>query len=358
MQAHPPSLAYYSYGIFPSSASPCACKERSSKVESRVVGFARVGLRDAGEASKELEARGERARHHLEWRLTCEDRRISDLLVPMRHRFSLTILILIAGASALVAQQDSPPAPQAQEAQQPAPTPAPQALPPTQAAPTTRPAVAPLRRGLSVVVLDPAHGGADPGARGSSGALEKDAVLRFARAARVELAREGLRVVMTRDGDQNPSFDERSATGNAPRGAVFLSFHVSSTGQPGTVRAYSFDPGTADNSAGAPAGGEHARTPTGLREWDEAQKPLADLSRRLADLLQVQLAQRFSNSPEISSSFAVRGLRSVTAPAVAIEVSSVSVEDPKSLERMASPLAAAVAHAVMDFRPVYEAAKE
>jgi N-acetylmuramoyl-L-alanine amidase len=209
-----------------------------------------------------------------------------------------------------------------------------------------------------VVVLDPAHGGADPGARGSSGAVEKDVVLMLARAARLELEREGLRVVMTRDGDQNPSFDERSAIANAPRGVVFLSFHVSTTGQAGTARAYSFDPGAVETAVGAPAAGESPRGAIGLRGWDEAQRPSADLSRRLADLLQVQLAQRFSNSPEISASVAVRGLRSVAAPAVAIEVSSVSVEDPKSLEAMASPLAAAVAHAVMAFRPVYEAAKE
>ena len=207
-----------------------------------------------------------------------------------------------------------------------------------------------------MVVLDPGHGGTDPGARGSTGAVEKDVVLLLARAVRFELERQGLRVVMTREGDQNPSFDDRAAVANAPGDAVFLSFHVSSTGQFGAARAYSFNfPPLVAPPAGPPSATAFP-TAAGLREWDEAQRPYADLSRRLADLLQVQFPQRFSGSPDIPSSVPVRGLRSVAAPAVAIEVSSVSVEDPKSLEALAAPLAAAVAHAVAAFRPIYEAA--
>lgn len=204
---------------------------------------------------------------------------------------------------------------------------------------------------LNTVVLDPAHGGTDPGARGSTGAVEKDVVVLLARAARGELERQGMRVVMTRDGDQNPSFDDRAAIANAPRDAVFLSFHVSTTGQAGTVRVYSFNFSAPPQ---APSGGTTAAAAV-LREWGDAQKSYVDLSRRLADLIQVQLAQKFSGSPEISSSVAVRGLRSVAAPAVAIEVSSITVEDPKALESMAGPLAAALARAVAAFRPLYEA---
>ena len=296
------------------------------------------------------------------------ERRVSDILVAVRRRFFLTLFGLVAAASAVVAQQQSlptqppqqaasgpaqPAAPEPSSAQSVAQTPTPAQAP---AQTPAQPPPSPPRRVLSMVVLDPAHGGTDPGARGSAGAAEKDVVLQLARAVRFELERQGLRVVMTREGDQNPSSDDRAAVANAPRDAVFLSFHVSSTGQFGTVRAYTFNfaaPPAAP--AGAISAGTALPAPAGLREWDEAQKSCSDLSRRLADLLQVQLAQRFTGSPDISSSVPVRGLRSVAAPAVAIEVSNISVEDPKSLEAMASPLAAAVAHAVMAFRPVYEA---
>ena len=40
--------------------------------------------------------------------------------------------------------------------------------------------------------------------------------------------------------DDNPSFDDRAAAANAPRRAIFVSFHVSSTGKVGTARAYSY----------------------------------------------------------------------------------------------------------------------
>ena len=66
-----------------------------------------------------------------------------------------------------------------------------------------------------VIVLDPAHGGIDNGARGQSGVVEKDLVLLFARTARLALEREGFRVVMTRNDDSDPSFDDRAALANS-----------------------------------------------------------------------------------------------------------------------------------------------
>jgi len=53
---------------------------------------------------------------------------------------------------------------------------------------------APLHKTLAVVVLDPAHGGADQGARGSAGIAESDVVLSFARLLRISLEGQGLRV--------------------------------------------------------------------------------------------------------------------------------------------------------------------
>ncbi|HUK29728.1 MAG TPA: N-acetylmuramoyl-L-alanine amidase, partial [Candidatus Acidoferrum sp.] len=96
-----------------------------------------------------------------------------------------------------------------------------------------------LAPSLNVVVLDPAHGGTDAGARGAGGINESDVVLDFARAIRAALEAKGFRVVQTRSGADNPSFDDRSTAANAQRGAVFITLHVSSTGTPGQVRVYS-----------------------------------------------------------------------------------------------------------------------
>jgi len=205
--------------------------------------------------------------------------------------------------------------------------------------------------GLRVIVLDPGHGGTDPGARGPSGVLEKDVVLALARALRAELERQGLKVVLTREGSDNPSFDDRAALANAQRGALFVTLHVSSTGPIGTVRSYYLSPEELSlaNLAAAPAAGR-----TGWVVWEQAQVPYAQLSRRFAELLQVQLGLKFRGSPEVPSPSAVRQLRMVTFPAVAVEISSVAVSDGKAVESMGPTLAAALAHAVEAFRPLYQ----
>jgi len=199
-----------------------------------------------------------------------------------------------------------------------------------------------------VIVLDPGHGGTDSGARGESGAVEKDVVLEFARAVRGALQGEGYRVVMTRNDDSNPSYDDRAAIANANRDALFISFHISSTGAVGTARAYYYQFWSPIPAEVLPAPPNPA---PGLTVWEEAQRPHAEVSHRFADALQVELAQRFPNSPGRSAGVALRGLRSIDAPAVAVEISSVSVSDPSSLSAMAAPLAAGIAQCLAGFRP-------
>ena len=278
----------------------------------------------------------------------------------------LVILLLFSAASAVgyPAQQPTAPAATAVCASgstPQAPAPATTQVPQVPAvAPVPAPPPAPVERKF-VVVLDPAHGGTDPGARGTGDAVEKDMVLIIARVVRLDLERQGYRVVMTRDNDQNPSFEDRAATANAQRGAIFISFHISSTGAVGTARVYSYEfpspPPAGPSGSLTPTAAAPAPVPAGWTSWNVAQKSYADLSRRLADVLQVELSQRFKGSPEISSAVAVRGLRSVAEPAVAVELSSVAVEDPKTVEGMASNLGAAIVRALAAFRPVYEGAR-
>ena len=89
-----------------------------------------------------------------------------------------------------------------------------------------------------MVVLDPAHGGTDPGARGAQGIRESDLVLDLTLLVRRALEAQGFQVIQTRSGNENPSFDDRSAMANAQYGAVFVTLHISSSGLPGTARVY------------------------------------------------------------------------------------------------------------------------
>ena len=213
------------------------------------------------------------------------------------------------------------------------------------------------------VVLDPAHGGTDFGARGPTGQAESDVVLDFARAARIALEAQRLRVLLTREGNQDPSFDNRSATINGLRNAIFVSLHVSSSGPVGTARTYYYlfpsdvTPG-ANLAAGAatlpgpglaPQTSAPQATPhTGLIEWDHAQRSAIDLSRELASLTQSELARRFRGSSQTPIPAPVRQLRTITAPAIAIELSSIDA-DAKRLDQMAQPLAEAIGRAVAEF---------
>ena len=205
----------------------------------------------------------------------------------------------------------------------------------------TIPALTPPRVGLSVVVLDPAHGGTDLGARGTEGIRESDVVLQFAAQVKKALEAQGFQVIQTRDLNDNPSFDDRSARANAQRGAVFITLHVASTGLAGTARVYVM-PDLAP--------GGH---PNGLIPWDKAQGPFVPLSKKLGDLVQAELAKRFKGSPTTALVAPVRQLRTTAAPAIAVEISSVSVADRAELDRMVPGVADAIARGVAAFKLSY-----
>jgi len=265
----------------------------------------------------------------------------SGILLTVRRRpvyFLLSLLIAATQISSTRAQ--SLPSPPGRAPVQAGPQSPAQTLFPNGQAPA--PPSTPVRN-MVVVVLDPAHGGADPGAHGASGISESDVVLSFARLLRISLEAQGLRVVLTRQANEDPSFDDRSKTANAQRGSIFISLHVSSTGQPATAIVYSFP---------QDSGGASPRT--GLISWDHAQTNFTDQSRKLAELIQIQLAQRFHGSRETPLTAPVRQLRTIAAPAVAIEVSSVSLPDRAPLDQMGPGLADGVARAVAAFRTIYE----
>jgi N-acetylmuramoyl-L-alanine amidase len=81
-------------------------------------------------------------------------------------------------------------------------------------------------RGVQTVVLDPGHGGKDPGAIGYGGVQEKHITLDLARRLRPRLERLGLRVVMTRGEDRTLSLEERTAIAAGAGGDLFVSLHA------------------------------------------------------------------------------------------------------------------------------------
>jgi N-acetylmuramoyl-L-alanine amidase len=201
-----------------------------------------------------------------------------------------------------------------------------------------------------VVVINPAHGGTDTGARGQDSTIEKDLVLQFARALRGELDRQGFRVILTRNDDSNPSYDDRAGTANAYHDTIFISLHISSTGAFGTVRTYYEEMGSAAANPTAPDSSSVTAAPGGWVVWTEAQRPYLAASRHLATLIQIQCAQSFAGSPYQPEQAPIRELRSIEGPAVAVELSNVSGGNAASLLPKAAPLAAAIARGIGAFR--------
>ena len=94
------------------------------------------------------------------------------------------------------------------------PPPAPQVAPPT---------------GKPVVVLDPGHGGVDPGTRGESGITEKEVVLTFAKILKAKLDAAGrYEIFLTREDDTFLPLRERVAFAQAKAAGLFLSIHADS----------------------------------------------------------------------------------------------------------------------------------
>ena len=210
-------------------------------------------------------------------------------------------------------EQNPPPEPPKPEVTPPA-TPAPSETEPTPGAPTTTPSGP-----LSTVVLDAGHGGDDTGARSRDGVLEKDLVAQLV--ARVRLAlltQKKYRIVLTRVGDVNVSFEQRETATNLARPTAFLTFHAGNLGAGNPrVAIYSYEP------PGRPTPSTQETRPL-LVPWTDVQQNHLDQSQQLAQALQQQFGQVSGLAADLRWQAPARSLRSVDAPAVAIEIGSLS----------------------------------
>jgi N-acetylmuramoyl-L-alanine amidase len=147
-------------------------------------------------------------------------------------------------------------------------------------------------RVVARVALDPGHGGSDPGAIGPAGVKEKDVTLAIASKVAPLLGRDGVQVLLTRDGDRFASLEERTARANAFGADLFISIHCNAAENHSKrgVETYMLDTAR-DEMAGKIAARENATSAAAGAEIGSilASMRLADQSARsgrLANLLQ------------------------------------------------------------------------
>jgi N-acetylmuramoyl-L-alanine amidase len=92
---------------------------------------------------------------------------------------------------------------------------------------TSIPSGRPINRQV-LVVIDPGHGGRDPGAIGLGGTKEVEVIMPIARKVASILESQGIRVKMTRDSDYYVGLDERVSIANRSNASVFVSIHANS----------------------------------------------------------------------------------------------------------------------------------
>jgi N-acetylmuramoyl-L-alanine amidase len=211
--------------------------------------------------------------------------------------------------------RQAPMMPNAPQGQQVAPTtPAPAGVPqPMSPAPTPN-------LSLPAVVLDPGHGGTDIGAQGKNGLLEKNLTVQLVGQVQSALQATGkYRIVLTRTGDVNEGFDQRAAEANVAHPIAFISFHAGDLG-PSTPRVmvYSYRPSSPLAMASA------AGSPSLFVNWDKVQLRYMDPSGRLAQDLQQELEKNTKVASTPAMEVPIRVLQSIAAPAVAIEVGSLT----------------------------------
>jgi|Deesub1362B_J571_1020462.scaffolds.fasta_scaffold04019_3 N-acetylmuramoyl-L-alanine amidase len=82
---------------------------------------------------------------------------------------------------------------------------------------------------IDTIILDPGHGGKDPGTIGYGGLKEKDIVLDVAKRLKKLLEKRlGVKVLMTRESDRFVGLRQRSAFANKHKGKLFISIHANS----------------------------------------------------------------------------------------------------------------------------------
>jgi len=144
--------------------------------------------------------------------------------------------------------------------------------------------------GLSVrtVMLDPGHGGKDPGAQGLYGVTEKDVNLRFAKELGAILRKRGFKVLYTRTTDVFIPLEKRTEMANSQGADLFVSIHCNAHGDPDSsgLETYSLNLANSRDAVRVAA-----------RENAASQKKISDLQAILSDLM---LSSKTSESKDLA----------------------------------------------------------
>jgi N-acetylmuramoyl-L-alanine amidase len=216
--------------------------------------------------------------------------------------------------------------------------------------------------GRPIVVLDPGHGGRDPGATGVSGAsTEKDLTLTLARELRARLAEHGrVRVALTREDDRYLTLDQRAEIARRLGASVYLSLHIDSAPNPlargATVYSLSDVASDAEaarlaakeNKAGEGLSSEPDGSVRGMLS-DLALREQMNASASFAERLVRKSSGRYLLRPEPHRFADFRVLRHAEVPAVLFEAGYISNTEDEALllqaenrARMVAALAQAI----------------
>lgn len=184
------------------------------------------------------------------------------------------------------------------------------------------------RFALRTVVIDPGHGGSDPGiivatdTGGSSELFEKEITLQIAKLLKTSLAQRfgRVRIVLTREGDDFVSPETRTTIANSNRADVFISLHVNNNPSVAVsgFEVYIMDYGSVE----LPVGYESLSAQSQLLDY--AQARYVRQSERLAE----QIVTAYKNRNIAKNCKLKRAplftLKGATMPAVHVEMSYAS----------------------------------
>jgi N-acetylmuramoyl-L-alanine amidase len=221
-----------------------------------------------------------------------------------------------------------------------------------------------LGLGISRIVIDPGHGGHDPGAQ-VRGLSEADLVLDLAnRLEKLLLKEPGVEVVLTRRANVYVALEERTAIANRSAADLFLSIHANASAN-ATVRGFEtyFLNFATNPEAEAVAARENAGSSRTMNNLPDIVKSIAlnnkiDESRDFATAVQSSMAERLRRVDRTSRSLGVKQapfmvLIGATMPSALAEVSFLTNRQEATLLRTQSyrqQLADALFNGVMKYQ--------
>ena len=199
-----------------------------------------------------------------------------------------------------------------------------------------------------IVMLDPGHGGQDPGAISRSGKYEKDLTLKMAKETKTLLEKAGYKVVMTRDKDYYVTLRGRIEKAHKANADLFISIHADSAKSSAAkgLSVYTISETASDKEAAALA--ESANKADilfgmDLSEYqpevgniliDFAKTYTMDQSAKYADEVVKEMAKEVTLRPKAHRYAGFAVLKSPNVPSVLLEMGYLSnKEEDKLLQK-------------------------